>query len=269
MTLPAPYYVDESVVLLHGDCLDLLPLLAERGLPWFGQERVDHVLTDPPYSERVEAGARSLSKKRGGKGPANGRNDHREGELGGALVPFATSSGAVRNTLILCAARRWSLVFCDLVHAAQLELSPPDGLAHVRTGAWIKPDGAPQFTGDRPAQGWEALCILHGLGERKRWNGGGARAVWSWPVERSVPDHPTPKPLGLIRHLIEQFTDPGDLILDPFAGSGTTGLAARLEGRRAILIEREERYAEVAARRLERMPRGTSVQPSLFAEVAS
>ena len=61
--------------------------------------------------------------------------------------------------------------------------------------------------------------------------------------------HPTQKPVGLMQWCISFFPD-ATTILDPFAGSGTTGVAAKLEGRKATLIEMEERYCEIAANRL-------------------
>lgn len=62
--------------------------------------------------------------------------------------------------------------------------------------------------------------------------------------------HPTEKPTEVLRPLIEYACPPGGLVLDPFAGSGSTAVAARLTGRRAVLIEADERYCEVIARRL-------------------
>ncbi len=64
-------------------------------------------------------------------------------------------------------------------------------------------------------------------------------------------NHPTVKPVALMRWLIRLATPPGGVLLDPFAGSGTTGVAAKLEGRKATLIELNERYCETAAKRLE------------------
>jgi site-specific DNA-methyltransferase (adenine-specific) len=64
-------------------------------------------------------------------------------------------------------------------------------------------------------------------------------------------NHPTVKPVALMRWLIRLVTPSGGVLLDPFAGSGTTGVAAKLEGRRATLIELDERYCEIAAKRLE------------------
>lgn len=65
--------------------------------------------------------------------------------------------------------------------------------------------------------------------------------------------HPTQKPEGILRPLIEYACPEGGLVLDPFAGSGSTGLAARQTGRRAVLIEKDERYAHAAAERLSQL----------------
>ena len=62
-------------------------------------------------------------------------------------------------------------------------------------------------------------------------------------------EHPTQKPVELLQWCIARAGDV-QTILDPFAGSGTTGEAAKLMGKKAVLIEREERYCEIAARRL-------------------
>ena len=71
--------------------------------------------------------------------------------------------------------------------------------------------------------------------------------------------HPTQKPTALYRWLVKTYTNLGDLVLDPFAGSGTTGVACALTGRGYILIEREEKYAEIARARLaEIAARGTT-----------
>jgi DNA modification methylase len=71
--------------------------------------------------------------------------------------------------------------------------------------------------------------------------------------EREGATHPTIKPVALMRWLVRLVTPPSGVVLDPFAGTGTTLLAARMEGRRAIGIEREEDYAAIAAHRLRQL----------------
>lgn len=216
--------------LTEGSCWDVFPTL--------GDGSVDHVITDPPYAEKTHAGAR---RARPGVEFTTEK-----------LISF-DSFGDV-EFLRLCSecvrvAKRWVLMTCDWRHAAVAVLG--DGLSDfvVRTGVWVKPDAAPQFSGDRPGTGWEAILLLHRPG-RKKWNGGGHHAVWNYPVERGK--HPTQKPLGLVRKWVIQFTDPGETIFDPFAGSGTTGLAAKLEGRNAELVEIDPDYCGVIRRRLDR-----------------
>jgi DNA modification methylase len=256
--LPQPYYADESVTLYHGDCTEVMPDL----------DGVDHVITDPPYSQHVHGAARSSrmvsANDRGGKYGADVR---RNVDLGFAhLEPDVRDSCA---RLFSALARRWVLVFSDTEssHLWREDLTS-HGLDYVRTGAWIKVGSTPQFSGDRPATGFEAVTIAHPKG-RKRWNGGGKHALWSHPIvlDRGRTGdarlHTTQKPLSLMAELVSLFTDAGETILDPFAGSGTTLLAAKRTGRRAVGIEQDEAYCDVIAKRL------AAQGPSLFDEVSA
>lgn len=246
-----PYYSDDMVTVFHGDCRDVLPTL----------EQVDHIIADPPYSRHVHTSARRRNLEARDRGAKYGADVRRNIDLG-----FEHLSDELRDfcgTEFSRIAKRWVLVFSDTEsgHLWRQALTSGGGsLDYVRTGAWIKIGSTPQFSGDRPATGFEAITICHPKG-RKRWNGGGKHAIWQVPIvldrgrtgtERL---HTTQKPLPLMNALIDQFTDPNETILDPFAGSGTTALAAVNAGRRAIVIERDEAYAEVITRRLsERQP---------------
>jgi site-specific DNA-methyltransferase (adenine-specific) len=119
----------------------------------------------------------------------------------------------------------------------------------VRLGIWRKPDGSPQFTGDRPGMGWEAIAICHRPG-RKRWNGGGRHAVWEYPKGNNRTGHPTEKPLRLFADLVRLFTDEGETVCDPYMGSGTTGVACVRHGRRFVGIEIDPRFYAIAEKRI-------------------
>jgi DNA modification methylase len=243
-----PYYDSGGVTIYHGSCLDALPAL----------EVVDHVITDPPYSEHVHtksrAGARAITGSVAGGSMTAPANFARVKTFGFEAIDRSTMRACAREFARL--ARRWSLVFSDVESSHRWRAAlVRGGSEYVRTGAWVKEGGTPQFTGDRPAVAFEAITITHKPG-RKRWNGGGRHALWSHPIvlnrTRSDPRlHETQKPEPLMRDLILQFTDLGDLVLDAFAGSGTTAAAAKRAGRRCILIESQERYCEISARRCE------------------
>ena len=113
----------------------------------------------------------------------------------------------------------------------------------------MKTRPVPQMTGDRPAQGWEAIAYMHRNDRKSTWNGGGKHGNFYMDSAQGN-GHPTSKPIAMVEQFIEWFSEPGDLILDPFAGSGSTLRAAKNLGRRAIGFEIEEKYCEITAQRL-------------------
>ena len=240
------YYQDEAVTLYHGDCREVLSHMPDQS--------VDAVITDPPYSAHVHGAARSSrmvsANDRGGRYGADVR---RNVDLGFAHLEPEVRDECARHFAAL--ARRWVLVFSD-TESSHLWRNALEtgGLDYVRTGAWVKLGCTPQFSGDRPATGFEAVTIAHPKG-RKRWNGGGKHAVWTHPIvldrgRNGARLHTTQKPLGLMGELVGLFTDEGETVLDPFAGSGTTLVAAKQAGRKSIGIEQDEAYCEVIAKRL-------------------
>jgi hypothetical protein len=235
--------------LLHADNREAMPMLPDKS--------VAHVITDPPYSEHTHAKVR-----RGGS--THLPDEKVPGRPKRAVISTAAVLGfdaLVDGQREECAAqfarvaRRWVLEFSDQEGASPWMLANlAAGLEHVRIGQWVKLNATPQFTGDRPATGAEAIVIAHPPG-RKRWNGGGRHAVWTHAIAINrgpglQREHTTQKPVELMTELVEQFTDPGDLILDPFCGSGTTGVAALRAGRRFIGIETQAGYVAVARDRL-------------------
>lgn len=210
-----PYYEENGIQIFHGDCREVLPSLPV----------VDLVLTDPPYDEKTHNGAVL--------------------EMAIDFKPLTDISNLV--PLLLSASRGWALSFSSLEMLGEYKKAAGD--CWIRAGVWDRVINMPQLSGDRPAQAVEGLAIMHHTG-RKTWNGGGKAAIWRHTVERGLKYHPTQKPRALFAELVSLFSNIDDTILDPFMGSGTTLRAAKDLGRKAIGIEIEERYCEIAANRL-------------------
>lgn len=218
--------------LVHGDCREVLPTLPELA---------DHCLTDPPYNAETHERARSLKD-------------------GGSDIPidFAPLVDFDHVRLMLGVTRRWVVAFCAVEQLGDYKRAANG--CWVRGATWDRPDGTPQLSSDRPAQAAEGIAVMHGSGIKLRWNSGGKRGMWRCGVERNDRNHPTPKPVPLMLELVSDFTDPNELVLDPFAGSGTTGVACLRLGRRFIGIERDAKYAAIARERLLAEERGLSLR---------
>jgi len=218
-------------VALEADCSEVLPMLPPKS--------VDHVITDPPY----EAEAHTLQRRaRRANGVHDGGTYNDRAGMVAVLEPLSfppitsaerDAAGAAYGAL----ARRWVIVFCQIEAAVKWQDAlVSGGLSRRRIGVWVKPDGQPQLSGDRPGMGFESIVFAHTPG-RSRWNGGGRSSVFT--CNKFIPGdgpnvHPTQKPLPMLMELVELFTDPDDLVLDPFMGSGSLGIACVRLGRRYI-----------------------------------
>ena len=231
--------ISEFINKIHCcDCLDLM-----REMP---DKSVDLVLTDPPYSDKTHKGARTTI---GGK------------VVEESSIPFDcfTEQDMIDAfSLISKKAKRWIISFIDWRFMHIMEENPPDNTKFVRFGIWNKTTTCPQFTGDRPGTGWEAILILHKSDYKMSWNGGGCgSSVYSHDHARSgrffANYHPTEKPIGLLKELIALYSNEGDTVFDPFIGSGSTAIASILSRRNYIGIEKEPEYIKIAEKRLERV----------------
>lgn len=222
------YYQDDAVTLYHGDCREVL-----AGMP---DQSIDAVLTDPPYTERTHG----MAKTNGGKGHGVKALDF-DPITDADLTSILAECGRV--------SRRWVVATLAYQHAFLYDADPPAGLRTLRLGVWVKTNPMPQISADRPGQGWESIAYMHRADVRPTWHGGGRHGNYVLPV-RQGQGHPTVKPLAMVADWVQNFTEPGDLILDPFAGSGTTLRAAANYGRRVIGVELDERYCELIATRL-------------------
>lgn len=240
----------------QGNCLELLGALPAGS--------VAHAITDPPYSEHVHSKQRRML--RGVGGPHVGA-----APLGFAAITYDERVIVAKHLGRLV--RRWALVFSDAESVGEWRRAlGKQRLRHVRTGAWVKVNGQPQLSGDRPAVGFEAIEIAHGPA-KCAWHNGGHAAVWHFAVandrnRRGERVHTTQKPLELMLALVEQFTNPDDLVLDPFAGSGTTGVACLRLGRRFIGFEVDEKYAAVARERCAAESRGLSLPDARAGQIS-
>ena len=216
-----PYYEDDFVTLYHADCLEYPEL-------WTG---ADVLVTDPPYGIgwSVPEGAfnKHLGKRKHEVGHSGIRND---------------SDATARNAVL----EQWGAARPGIVFG-QLNEAPPE--RSKQTLIWQKPGNAGIFG---VIGGWrrdtEAIYLLG------KWPvipatyssvlKSGANAVSVYVTDT----HPHAKPLDVMEQLIGSA--PPGVIADPFAGSGSTLVAAKRLGRKAVGVELEERYCEIAANRL-------------------
>jgi site-specific DNA-methyltransferase (adenine-specific) len=255
-----PYYESADVTLYHGDCREILPQLGAA----------DMIFTDPPY------------------GHNNNNNDlihRREAALGVAPVvqndarPIANDGPEEAAALI-----EWLFpevprhlprggVFCCCCGGgggpdpqfARWSLQIDEHLQFKQMIVW---DKGPMGMGWHYRRSYEVVLVAQRAGAPCKWYDDtsaveniirpGAHGISK--IIPSKSEHPTPKPWQLAAHFMRLHSQPGEVVLDMFAGGGSTLEAARMMGRRAVGIELSGEFCEMIARRLS--------QGSLFSDAA-
>ena len=212
-----PYYQDSHCTIYHGDCRDILPELP----------KVDLVLTDPPYG------------------------------IGVISVGGSKRVGSVGGSNIVCVNEYAPIVGDDEPFDPRFLLAYGDN--QVIFGGNYFADKLP------PSKGW----LVWDKKLKNDWDDNFSDVEMAWTSfpkparcyrllymgliqehDRETRCHPTQKPRELISWIINKTSEPNQTILDPFMGSGTTLVAAKMLNRKAIGIEIEEKYCEIAVKRL-------------------
>lgn len=230
MTL-SPVFDDGLVQLYHGDALDVLEALPPRS--------VSTLLTDPPYGQAyvdsIDVLGAASGKLLRGDGVRGGMRTVRR--VLGALSPLWTDSAAL---FVFCHYESYPDFFDTLAAHSSVR----------NQLVWYKRGGSMGHEHDFAR---DLELIIHATRGRPVLHGKRSGCVLDY---RRVPSgeriHPTEKPVALLRHLLSKVQRRGDpgIVLDPFAGSGSTLVAARQLGLRAVGIEIDERWIGRAVERL-------------------
>lgn len=235
------FYEEDGIAIYHGDCRQVLPEL---------QDAADAVVTDPPYGDtsldwdspvkgwldHVEApqvwcfGSMRFWLEHGADFAAAGWRYAQEiiWEKHNGSNFHADRFRRVHELAVHWYRGDWSRVYrmapvtMDATPRTVRRKQRPAHTGHIEAGSYTSEDGGPRLM----------------------------RSVLQVRSEHGRALHPTQKPLGILTPLIQYSAPPGGLILDPFMGSGSTLRAAKDCGRRAIGIEADERYCEIAVQRL-------------------
>ena len=248
-----PYYQTEQSTLYLCDCFEVL-----KQLP---KESVDMIFADPPYflsNDGVTCkSGKMVSVNKGNWDRIDSVEDKHE--FNRKWIRLCKEVLTLNGTI-------WISGTLHNIYSIGLALEQ-EGFKIINNITWQKNNPPPNlacrcFTHSTETILWakkndkKAKHLFNYELMKEQNNGKQMKDVWSGNLtaksEKTEGKHPTQKPLYLLQRIIEASTNPGDLILDPFCGSSTTGVAAKKLNRRYIGIEREVEYLELSKRRIEK-----------------
>lgn len=258
--------------LLCGDCLD-----ARNYQHVLGSRRIDCVFSDPPYNIKIEGVVSGL-----------GKTKHKDFAMGVGEMSDDSFRSFLADYLKLCKAHasEGAVIFAcmDWRQIDLLLFAGRDaGLHRINKAIWNKGSGG---MGGLYRSAYEEVAVFctatsgatnnvelgrHGRNRTNVWTYPGANQRGS-SAGKALGDHPTPKPVELVADAIQDVTRRGELVFDPFMGSGTTLVAAQAVGRTCYGLELDPSYVDVAILRWEKMTGRKAVHAELgksFSEVGA
>ena len=231
-----------SVDIRHGDCLEVL-----RDLP---DNSVDAIITDPPY------GMEEFSKSRDHGRARFGRANHVDDGWDKAANAYPLLEEFLKESERVLKKKGNLLVFCSFENIGNLVEAAPKKLYYKTCGVWHKKNPIPINMKVRYVNSLEAWVHWVNGAKTGSFNCNG-KPVHNFietgltPAgEKKHGKHTTQKPLSVMEWFVDTLTEPDDLILDPFAGSGSTLVAAKRLGRRFVGVEIDPVYVEIARARI-------------------
>jgi len=246
-----PYYEHGGITIYHGDCRDILPVL----------DPVDMIFTDPPYGHNNNNGdlinnrENALGKKISHGSQNAARPIANDGPEANEIVRwfFKEAARLLKSGCCCCCCccggggpdpqfARWSLWLEEVLEFKQMVV-------------W---DKGPMGMGWHYRRSYETVLVAQKPGAACRWYDDSSKIEniirpGDYGIRKIIPSadqHPTVKPEQLASHFIKLHSLPEHTVLDPFMGSGTTLVAAKNLRRKAIGVELDEKYCEMAVRRL-------------------
>ena len=219
-----------TIELHQGDCLEWL-----RTIP---DATIDLAILDPPYIFKSTRG--------GGAFGSNAKEYH------GTLAPLSRGMDAEVAKEVLRIMKAPNLYIWGNWKAIEMYLGLFKGY-NTNLLSWHKSNPVPMCA-NKYLSDTEYCLFIRAPGVKVRGGYEDHGTWWLTPLnteDKRQYNHPTPKPVDIIRRMIRNSSDPGDLVLDPFMGSGSTGHACVLEGRRFMGCEIEAGYFETAKARIE------------------
>ncbi len=237
-----PYYEHAGITIYHGDCLDVM-----RGM---ANDSIDVTMTSPPYNtlptsnkaSGIHAQRKSGVNKWIARAAAGYADSKPESQYQSWVAHVIGECGRVSKGLVWV---NHKVRYRDRFAVHPARFIPFPIYAEV---VWNRKVSM-ALNCKRFAPSHEALWAF---GEPHYWDDTQNKlmSVWDMPFDRDDNDHPCAYPIELAARPIRSSCPSGGIVIDPFCGSGTSLLAASREGRKAIGIEIEERYCEIAAKRL-------------------
>lgn len=235
-----------NMVLLNQDCI--------KAMEGIDSNSIDLIVTDPPYNlgNFMINRDTNLKKMRDNFFGTAGWDNMEYDEWANSMDNFFSSAARV--------IRRGGamIVFMAIIKVETIiHLAERHGFYYKTTGIWHKTNPMPRNMNLHFVNSTEAWIYFTYKTKTGTFNNGGAmlhdfiETSVTPNVERHFGKHPTQKPESLIQHFVEILSNLGDTVLDPFMGSGTTGVVSKRSGRNFIGIELDEQYFNMAKTRIE------------------